>query len=172
MTILRGKLAETTLSVGSKSLKRKKTPSGSQTTFDALPLDIQNRIFKDVVAIQINGAHALQRQKNTLMEMARRHQLLFVDVPLRLAEDICVFCGKYDRTYLYYNMRMSGTDEHAKMATCPTCHHAHSSVLSPGPGINKKGGALVIGSEPWVIQGQDLGSCLKATPWSPSEGGG
>ena len=162
MKVLRGKhCAETTLSVGSKSPKRKKS---SQTTFDALPLDIQVRTLKYVVAIQINGAYTLQRQRNTLMETARRHRLLFVDVPLRLAEDICVFCGKYDRTYLYYKLRMSGTDEHARMATCPKCHNAHSNVLRSGPDINKKSGALVIDSEPWVIQGQDLGASLKSPP--------
>ena len=44
------------LVVGNKSLKRKKAPPCSKTTFDTLPMDIQVRILKDVLAGQINRA--------------------------------------------------------------------------------------------------------------------
>ena len=148
---------ETPLSVGHKSL---------QPTFKPLSLDIPVRISNDMVAIQISGACTLQRQRDTLMEKAREHRLFFIDVPLHLAAHICVFCRTFHGTYLHYNLRMSGTDEHTRMAACPRCHNAHSRVMCPGTNSKKSG--LVIDAQTWIIRGQDLRGRLKATPRASS----
>ena len=126
----------------------------TKATFDDLPVDLQVKILKDVVDVQQKDARSLRRQKTTLMVNAQAESLFFVNIPLKMASDVCVICHKWQppSERVRYTIRKSGSCEKAAMMICSTCSSQppHRHKFNPP---NKA--AVVIDSQVWNVQSKN-----------------